>query len=88
MVKTQIYKKSLSPGKRKIIFIITMLILCTALIWGREGTIREFIIPGNPGITEAAFINLVTDLREGEKFGDAITTFCREIIDNNGINNA
>ena len=43
-------------------------------------TIKEWLIPGNPMVTKAAFSLMIDELREGESFTDAVTTFCNEII--------
>lgn len=45
------------------------------------GAIKEFLIPGDAKVTEAAFSGFVTDMREGAGFVDAFTGFCREIIE-------
>jgi hypothetical protein len=43
--------------------------------------IRKHLLPGDPEITEAALGQLIGDIQNGERFSEAITTFCREIID-------
>ena len=43
---------------------------------------RQLLLPGNKAVTEAAITELVDSVREGEEFGEAITTFCRQIIKN------
>lgn len=50
-------------------------------IWP-EGTevLRQVLLPGEPGITEKAFQTFVENVQEGESFGDAVTTFCKEIL--------
>ena len=44
--------------------------------------LHEYLIPGDPDVTSAAFSQLVSDMQSGESFGDAVTAFCREIITN------
>lgn len=75
----------LCTKKMMLLFIPLSLILAVTLLWGRVEVVRDFIIPGNSAVTEAAVSNLVNDLRAGETFGNAITAFCRVIIDNANI---
>lgn len=48
-----------------------------------EGTalLREFLLPGEQNVTEAAFSEMIGDIREGESLGDALTAFCRQIVE-------
>ena len=41
----------------------------------------RLLLPGDPETTRAALSHLVDDVRAGESVGDAVTAFCREIID-------
>ena len=38
-------------------------------------------MPGDGQITETAFNLMITDIKEGKGFGDAVTTFCLEILE-------
>ena len=40
----------------------------------------DWLLPGNPEITEAALKEMIDKLSAGEAFSDAVTAFCREII--------
>lgn len=66
------------------IFIVSA-VLVTVLLLGKVEAVRNFLIPGNADVTEAALAALVNDLRGGEPIGDAITAFCTEIIDNANV---
>ena len=44
--------------------------------------VTDFLLPGDPAVTAAALENMVESIREGEPWGDAVTAFCREIIEN------
>ena len=57
--------------------------LIVKLLWP-EGTevLREVMIPADLNATEQAFQCMMEDLRSGENLGDAITVFCRQIIEN------
>ena len=41
----------------------------------------KLLLPGDPDTTRAALSQLAEDVRAGEPVGDAVTAFCREIID-------
>lgn len=43
--------------------------------------LQSVLIPGEAGITEAAFGEMVSNLREGQPMGEAVTAFCRQVID-------
>lgn len=45
-------------------------------------SIRDFLIPGDADVTKAAFGQMIDNIREGDSLGEAVTTFCREIIAN------
>lgn len=44
--------------------------------------LKEFLLPGQPAVTETALQNFVANLKEGSDIRDAITVFCEEIIEN------
>ena len=46
-----------------------------------RGQVKNFLLPGDAEVTEAALIEMVSSIKEGEPVGDAVTAFCREIID-------
>ena len=52
------------------------------LFWP-EGTqtLQSVFLPHDPSLTEDAFLQLVEDLRQGEKLGDSVNVFCRKIVD-------
>ena len=63
---------------------IMLLIGCGAVrIFWPEGTelLRRFLVPGEPTLTEQAFGTLVADLRMGEAFSEAVTAFCRTVVE-------
>ncbi len=47
--------------------------------------IKTFLLPGDPAVTEAAFVGMVEDIRAGERLSDAVTAFCQEIMDGAGL---
>ena len=40
----------------------------------------NWLLPGDPAVTEAALREMIENLSQGEAFGDAVTAFCKEII--------
>lgn len=74
--------KALGKRRRKW---LTALIL-TAIILGMMRTelgswIKMWLLPGDAVQTEASLSAFVENIRAGEPLSDAVTTFCREIID-------
>lgn len=49
----------------------------TGLPW-----IQKYLLPGDPDVTAAALEQMVEDLRSGSNIGDAVTSFCKEIMGN------
>lgn len=86
MTKTPIAdKKILRKPKKLRLLIPVCIIFLIALMWIKKDTLRDFLIPGDEAVTEAAVADFVKDLRTGENFSDAITAFCQEIIENANI---
>ena len=42
--------------------------------------IRDLLLPGDEEITAAALESMVSDLQAGEPMGEALETFCKEIL--------
>lgn len=40
----------------------------------------EWLLPGDPGATMAAFSTLLEEIRSGDGLQEAVTAFCREIL--------
>ena len=65
-----------------------LLTLCAAaLVVGLQvsevgKTVWNWILPGDPQVTGAALDTMVEELKEGNSVGEAVTAFCREIIEN------
>lgn len=79
-------RKSSGMVRRLQVLTAAFLLLFILLVrqaWP-EGTakLREFLLPGEPSVTQAAFGDLLTDIREGSPFREALTAFCQQVIDN------
>ena len=80
-----VIKSKLPPDRSKVVFrrIILAVLACVALLLAlSSATIRRYLLPGDPVVTERALQGLVSDLRSGEKVFDAVTAFCQEILNN------
>jgi len=86
MVKMPVHTQMNKRTKRILCIGIS---ICAAMMLlsatGSISKLKEWILPGNPQVTETALDNLVADLKEGEKLEDAITAFCQEILDHANI---
>lgn len=75
-------------GRRKkktrirISLVLLAAVCAFGVLAGGVEKVWEFLIPGDPEITKAAFMQFTEDIRQGGSVGEAITAFCREIIDN------
>ena len=63
---------------------ITAAFLIAGLLWIRLNGIADFLIPGNPEVTKEAASVFMEDLQEGVRVHDAVTTFCKTIL-NDGM---
>jgi hypothetical protein len=81
--KTEKITKSKFSRKQNVfrfgVFIVTAVLL---LVLHRSKSFCRFFIPGNPEVTEAAVVEFVESVRQGNRFEDAVTAFCQQIIDN------
>lgn len=44
--------------------------------------LRSLLLPGEPTVTETAFLQMMDRLHYGEPVGECITTFCKTIVAN------
>lgn len=61
------------------LLVFTLLVSC---LWP-EGTqkLRQYLLPGENAV-QTAFVELAAELREGQSLEASLTTFCRQIIEN------
>ena len=55
------------------------LILAFVLPGGRLA-IRDLLLPGDEAVTAAALEGMIEDIQDGDSVGEALETFCREIL--------
>ena len=67
---------------RKSYILWGVLAMCFALLLVPEirNCLKQFLLPGDPAVTETAFLSMVDRIGAGESFYDAVTAFCEEII--------
>lgn len=58
------------------------LVLAALVICWQNEQLRNLLLPGDTEVTAKALQELVNDLRNGAEFGDAVTAFCIEVIEN------
>lgn len=63
------------------VFVLLFAIL-VRMVWP-DGVrkLQSVLLPQEVGITEAAFADMMMDLREGQTMENAVTAFCRQVID-------
>ena len=61
-----------------LVFILTV-----NLAWPKGKTVlQDFFLPEN---SRQAFVELITDLQEGETLSDSVTVFCKSILEDGNI---
>lgn len=67
---------------RYTLVCIVLFAVLTVGFWpsGRDALL-EAILPGDAAVTRQAIVNMAENLKSGEAIGDAVTVFCREIVD-------
>ena len=70
------------PNVKLAIFACFALLLVSLL---QIKSVQNFFIPGDPEVTKAAFTSFTQELRAGKRLGDAITTFCRQVIESDTL---
>lgn len=71
------WRKRIGAGLLIVVLLIgAMTVKHRGLPW-----VTEYLLPGDPAVTAAALEEMVMDLRDGESLHDAVTAFCREIME-------
>ena len=71
--------KQRRKGRRVNSWLILLLIV--AVVWFNFCGIPDFMIPGDPQVTKVAASQMVTMLKDGASTQEAITVFCRQVLD-------
>ncbi len=68
-------------SKNKPLYIALILLGCFVAVYVlSQCGITHYLIPGDPEITTEAFSEMVARVSEGETVRNAVTEFCRKII--------
>lgn len=61
---------------------ILMFALIVNTFWPEGRTLlQNFMLPGNPSVTERAFSDMISELTHGIPMEEAMVAFCQKIID-------
>lgn len=82
-IKAQPQRTGSSARLRTMIAAAFLLFSIIVRLTWQEGTeiMRQALLPGDLTVTEQAFSEMITDLRQGEPVADAVTVFCRTVLD-------
>ncbi len=70
--------RKMSNKTQLAVFITICFVLMLAIIhWGVG---LSWLLPGDPEVTGDALQAMIDSLRDGEALGDAVVTFCREVV--------
>lgn len=75
-------KQARKPFMKWIAALCGVLFLALML---RLKPVQDFLIPGDPDVTRAAFSSFTQELRNGEGFRDAAAVFCRQVIESDTL---
>lgn len=80
-------EKKRPAGNRKWTGVMAA-VLVIALVFGAIAVkntglrwVQNYLLPGDPAVTAAALEGMIEDLKNGDSLGNAVTAFCREIVD-------
>lgn len=70
------------PNMRKwpVLVLAASVLLITLVKPELREKAAEWILPGDPEVTKAAFNLMLDEIRSGDEISDAVTAFCKEIM--------
>lgn len=66
--------------KRIVLCSLAMLCVIALILPDLRVKVRDLLLPGNDEVAGRALHCLITDLKEGGSFPEAVEAFCREIV--------
>ena len=68
---------------KRLLFAVGFISLTAGVLHGAGlgDVIRDFLIPGNPEVTVAAWNAMVEAIKEGSGLGEAASVFCRQVLE-------
>ena len=82
------YEAKTDPSRARLRLLTASFLLAGCLLartFWPEGTalLRSVLLPGNPTVTELAFLDMMEDLRTGEPINESLSVFCKTIVSDN-----
>ena len=78
-----IQRKQTGTARIRILVALSFLVFAWSvrIFWadGRE-VLTTYLLPDELSLAEAAFYNLLGDIRQGDRIIDSLTVFCREVL--------
>ena len=75
-------KNTRHPGRSVIAFVLLLFVIISAVqVSGLQEHLVPLLLPGDPQVTQEAFVQLVERLHRGEGFQQAVVVFCQQILD-------
>lgn len=74
--------KPVRKNKWVIPAVLTAVLLAAAARPQVRSALENWLIPGDKDVTKAAFSLMLEDIRTGEPVSQAVSAFCREILEN------
>ena len=63
------------------VLFLLLFMLAVKKYWPEgQSKLAELLLPGNPGVTQLALEDMVSDLGSGVPISDAFTAFCHQIL--------
>ena len=78
-------EKQSSQKKRIFLRLLVVVLICVlgvSFLGGTMDALLEFLIPGDPDVTKQAISKMVEEIKSGNSLKEAITTFCKGIVEN------
>ena len=83
--KSYLYPQQVTKNHIKNSGWLYVAALIAAAVWIYFSGVPRFLIPGDPEITTTAASVLVDEIRDGVAVKEAMTTFCKMILDGAGV---
>ena len=76
----QKYRQRRKLPKKSILVGASFAFIGAILLWTVWEKGLSWLLPGDPVVTEFALQEMIDRLRDGEGLGQAVVTFCREVV--------
>ena len=63
----------------------TLLLAVGIALWLLLSGVPDFLIPGDPQVTRSAATEMISQMKTGTPVHDAVTVFCKQILDGANI---